>query len=518
MANCWKRVTHRQPPESATIGRVNRDGVASAVWTDSKGNRHKRDVSKAADGGWRLLMENYSVKYRDHRDILVTETTKFKNKELAERYLSEKLDLAERVRSGRISAAEVRTLDRARLPVSQLIDEFVATISRKLYRDTTALYLRRFLEFNPNVRPVEIDSRCCQRWVDSLVADGAGSSTLSACRAALSRFTGFLYKTDVLAQPTVLVVTLPKLAARKPRRAFTKPEFERFLAAVETEERRLTYLFAAVSGLRAKEISCVTVADLRGLGTNQPCVMLSAEWTKNRKSGVQPLPPVVGTMLAGWIDSKGLSGDDKLFRMPVRADMSDWFLADLRRAGISQIVNGLRLNFHSLRKSFISWMMAGGESLRVVQLLARHSNPALTASTYTDERLLDGRSALASLPAFSVTPTVTPTPGDTSEQLITPDNSTGSSNSLFQAGTTENQVVRESGLAYPSHMPENRILGLFSSASVELVEDRDTRIDTLVDEAMVNLSGGGLGLSRNDLALLFMKLATKLASTVTAGP
>ena len=63
-------------------------------------------------------------------------------------------------------------------------------------------------------------------------------------------------------------------------------------------------------------------------------------------------------------------------------------------------------------------------------------------------------------------------------------------------------------------MPENRVLGLFSSTSVELVEDRDTRIDTLVDEAMVNLSGGGLGLSRNDLALLFMKLATKLASTV----
>ena len=514
MANVWKRVTHRTPPPSATIGRPNRDGVASAKWTDSKGNKHSRDVTRAVDGTWRLLMESYSIKYRDHRGIVVTETTGLTNKELAERVLAEKLDQCEQIKSGRISASELRTLERAKLPMSQLIDEFVATISRKLYRDTTALYLRRFLEFNPNVRPVEIDSRCCQRWIDSLVADGAGSSTLSACRAALSRFTGFLYKTDVLAQPTVLVVTLPKLAARKPRRAFTRPEFERFLAAVETEERRLIYLFASVSGLRAKEISCVTVADLRGLGTDQACVMLSAEWTKNRKSGVQPLPPAVGVMLASWIDSQGLSGDDKLFRMPVRADMSDWFLSDLRRAGVSQIVNGLRLNFHSLRKSFITWLMVGGQNLRTVQLLARHSNPALTAGTYTDESQLDGRSALVSLPAFSVTPVVTPTLGDTSEQLTTPDNSTGSSYSLFQAGTAENQVVRESGLAYPSHMPENRVLGLFSSTSVELVEDRDTRIDTLVDEAMVNLSGGGLGLSRNDLALLFMKLATKLTSMV----
>ena len=452
MANVWKRVTHRTPPPSATIGRPNRDGVAVAKWTDSKGNKHSRDVSKASDGTWRLMMENYSVKYRDHRDILVTETTKFKNKELAERYLSEKLDLAERVRSGRISASELRTLDRAGLPMSQLADEFLATISRKAYRDTTAIYLKRFLETNPNIRPVEIDCRCCQRWIDSLVADGAGSSTLSACRATMSRFTRFLYQTDVLVSPVVLQISLPKLAARKPRRAFTKAEFERFLAAVESQERRLVYLFASVSGLRAKEVSCVTVADLR-LGTNQPCVMLSAEWTKNRKSGVQPLPPAIGVMLAGWIDGQGLSGDDKLFRMPVRADMSDWFLADLRRAGIPQIVNGLRLNFHSLRKSFITWMMAGGQNLRTVQMLARHANPALTAGTYTDERQLDGRSALASLPTFSVTPAVTPTIGVTSDLAISSDNSTDSPNSLIQAETAENQVVHGSGLAYVTDKP-----------------------------------------------------------------
>ena len=181
--------------------------------------------------------------------------------------------------------------------------------------------------------------------------------------------------------------------------------------------------------------------------------MLSAEWTKNRKSGVQPLPPAIGVMLAGWIDGQGLSGDDKLFRMPVRADMSDWFLADLRRAGIPQIVNGLRLNFHSLRKSFITWMMAGGQNLRTVQMLARHANPALTAGTYTDERQLDGRSALASLPTFSVTPAVTPTIGVTSDLAISSDNSTDSPNSLIQAETAENQVVHGSGLAYVTDKP-----------------------------------------------------------------
>jgi hypothetical protein len=201
MANCWKRVTHRTPPPSATIGRPNRDGVASAVWTDSKGNRHKRDVSKAADGGWRLLTEGYYIKFRNELGVVVTESTGLSNRELAERVLSERLDLIEQIKSGRISAAEVRTLSRAKLPMSQLADEFLATIKRKAYRDTTAVYLRRFLEANPNIRPVEIDCRRCQRWIDALAVDGAGSATLSACRAVVSKFTKFLYQTDALVNP-----------------------------------------------------------------------------------------------------------------------------------------------------------------------------------------------------------------------------------------------------------------------------------------------------------------------------
>jgi hypothetical protein len=98
-------------------------------------------------------------------------------------------------------------------------------------------------------------------------------------------------------------------------------------------------------------------------------------------------------------------------------------------------------------------MMAGGQNPRVVQSLARHSNPALTAGTYTDESQLDGRSALASLPTFSVTPTVTPTTGVTSDLAISPDDSTGSPNSLIQAGTAENLAFRGYGLAYAAGKP-----------------------------------------------------------------
>jgi hypothetical protein len=123
------------------------------------------------------------------------------------------------------------------------------------------------------------------------------------------------------------------------------------------------------------------------------------------------------------------------------------FRSDLARAGIPHVLNGSRLNFHSLRKSFISWLLADGRDLRVVQKLARHSSPLLTANVYCDERLLDGRSAIASLPVLTVTPLVTPTSGVTSDLLTTHDNSTGSGNSLDQA----NQRKTKARLDADSH-------------------------------------------------------------------
>ena len=511
MANVWKRVTHRTPPPSATIGRPNRDGVASAVWTDSKGNRHKRDVTKAADGGWRLLMESYSIKYRDHRGIVVTETTGLTNKELAERVLAEKLDQCEQIKSGRISASEVRTLGRSKLPMSQLVSEFLATIASEPYRDASRRYLNRFFAANPTIRAVEIDSRAVQRWIDDQAADGVGGAAMTAGRAALSSFTRWMYRTNVLSQPTVLQVTLPKTQPRRPRRAFGQEEFQRFLNAVQGDGRRLIYIFAASTGLRAKEISCVTIAHLK-LDGDRPSVRLDGAWTKNKKDGIQPITPMVANMIAGWVESQGLSGDDKLFpNLPARASMSHWFLADLARAGIPHVLNGSRLNFHSLRKSFISWLLADGRDLRVVQKLARHSSPLLTAGTYCDERLLDGRSAIASLPVLTVTPLVTPTPGVTSDLLTTHDNSTGSRNGLDQA----NQRKTKADLYAASHNEDvcitNRVSGLFQSVPAMLSPVGDTGLDTIAD-------GIAASLSRDELVLLVAKLAVRSATMASTTP
>ncbi len=55
-------------------------------------------------------------------------------------------------------------------------------------------------------------------------------------------------------------------------------------------------------------------------------------------------------------------------------------------------------DFHSLRHTYISRLVAGNASVKVCQELARHSTPTLTTGRYAHARLHDLTGALDSLP------------------------------------------------------------------------------------------------------------------------
>src|SRR5262249_37019553 len=59
---------------------------------------------------------------------------------------------------------------------------------------------------------------------------------------------------------------------------------------------------------------------------------------------------------------------------------------------------------HAMRTTFATLLSKHGVPLRKAQALMRHSDPALTANTYTDARLLDVHGALDVLPALSLDP------------------------------------------------------------------------------------------------------------------
>lgn len=80
----------------------------------------------------------------------------------------------------------------------------------------------------------------------------------------------------------------------------------------------------------------------------------------------------------------------------------DTFKRDLRKASIGLLDEaGRRVDFHSLRTTFISHLQANGASPRAVMELARHSDMKLSQTAYMDAALLPLTAELARLPSVS---------------------------------------------------------------------------------------------------------------------
>ncbi|MBN1808600.1 MAG: tyrosine-type recombinase/integrase [Planctomycetes bacterium] len=76
--------------------------------------------------------------------------------------------------------------------------------------------------------------------------------------------------------------------------------------------------------------------------------------------------------------------------------------ADLEAAGVPYADGAGKIaDFHSLRHTFISNLVAGGVHPKVAQTLARHSSITLTMDHYTHVAIGGLVSALGTLPDFS---------------------------------------------------------------------------------------------------------------------
>ena len=62
------------------------------------------------------------------------------------------------------------------------------------------------------------------------------------------------------------------------------------------------------------------------------------------------------------------------------------------------------IDFHALRATFVSHLVASGASVKTCQVLARHSTPSLTIGLYAKASLHDIKGAVESLPDLTATP------------------------------------------------------------------------------------------------------------------
>ena len=258
-----------------------------------------------------------------------------------------------------------------------------------------------------DVRPEPVE-RFLQRLRE---VDGLGARTSNLLLGSCQHFCRWGWRTGRLSEDPLrsLAGLNDRTDRRRERRALSTDEQGRLLEATRAaperhgmtaEARAWTYRLALETGLRASELCSLRVDSFEGLGGPAPVVRLLAAYSKRRREDVLPLREGTGRELLalfwGRMPQASALGIPKTWRS------AQMLRDDLEAAQIAYTdAAGRVLDFHALRHSFVTTLVAGGVSPKVAQTLARHSSVTLTMDRYTHLRSEDERHALAALPRLS---------------------------------------------------------------------------------------------------------------------
>jgi integrase len=156
----------------------------------------------------------------------------------------------------------------------------------------------------------------------------------------------------------------------------------------------MLYTLALGTGLRSAELRTLTPEQF-DLAANPPTVTVLACYAKNGREATQPLPTALAGLVVPWLAAKP-AGRPVFEGMTKRT--AEMLAIDLKAAGIAPETDSGVVDFHALRASYISNLVASGASVKVCQVLARHSTPSLTIGIYAKASLHDIQGAVDALP------------------------------------------------------------------------------------------------------------------------
>lgn len=187
--------------------------------------------------------------------------------------------------------------------------------------------------------------------------------------------------------------------------------------------RALVYRLVLGTGLRANEVRQLTAADFN-LQATRPTLHLKPGTEKNRKGFTFTINPVLAELLRDHLSRKAPAAF--AFDLPDGANMATMLRADLATARAAWIAeagdfdgrqarekadtlaevrhDGKVVDFHALRKTFITGLALAGVPVGVAMKLARHSDPKLTLAIYTEAGVSDTDDALGVLPDLDPEP------------------------------------------------------------------------------------------------------------------
>lgn len=326
-------------------------------------------------------------------------------------------------------------------PLNEHLTDFKASLhddgNTQAYAVQTAQRVRDIVASCKFERIDQISASRAQEALAKLRANGMSVASSNHYLRAIKMFSRWLVR-DRRANDDRLA-HLSKMNADVDRRRVRRPlsieEFGRMLQAAERgpsiqgvdgRDRAVAYIVGAYTGYRRNEIGSVTEQSF-DFNSDPPTLTVEAGYSKRRRTDVIPLRADFANRIQTWIASKPLrQRNQSLFHITnkrtaemIRKDMTAARTTWLSEAATDQErearekssfllhvdQNGFVVDFHALRKTFITNLTQSGAAPKTAQLLARHSDINLTMNTYTMLGVHDQASAVEALPPI---PAVSP--------------------------------------------------------------------------------------------------------------
>ncbi len=252
---------------------------------------------------------------------------------------------------------------------------------------------RRLLDECAWLHPGDMSADSFQIW---RAKEKAAPKTVNEYLNAARAFCNWMVAQGRMAlNPLARIIQTETRGKQAERRALTVEEVSSLLA--KSEDRKIFYLAAVQTGLRRGELEGLKWGDITFDGA-VPCIRVRASTTKNRKAAMIPLHPELAAALLAFrpatVDAGELVFPGGLPRM--RAMRKDFNAAGI----VARDTQGRVMDFHCLRKTFDTRLQVNGVGLTTAMNLMRHSDPRLTAQTYTDASHLPQAEAINALPWY----------------------------------------------------------------------------------------------------------------------
>ncbi len=344
------------------------------------------------------------IRFRDETGKQV-ERKASKDKGVARKMAQSIEDRITGIRMGILDPREADCQDAERRPIGDHVSDYVRNLEAKGCVAGHAAQVKRrlewFLEETKVGRLSQIRPSLAVSALKALRDEGRGDQTVNHYCTTWKSFAKWAWRdrrtrTDLLAD-----LELPRVVATKQRIDLPLQEVIRLIETARHGERRrgldgpdraMLYLVAAVSGLRRLELMSLTVESF-DLDSSPATVKLPGTATKNSCDAVQPLPSSIVEGLRGWLTGKPVDGP--LWNIPQNS--AAMIRADLKAAGVE---NADHYDFHGLRHTFVSQVVAAGGSVKDSMELARHHDADLTFGRYAHSRLADLAAVVDRMPAL----------------------------------------------------------------------------------------------------------------------